>query len=327
VSQNTELYKLALWSNQLTSIDLSKNTELSELDLDRNRLESLDITGLDYLWLFYYNYNYLSSITGCPEDECDFDYQLEAGFVAAAGITGVPRFAVVGVPLTLAGTVFPSDATNKTISQWYTYGDAVIDGNELTAEYSGTVNICAVIENGLAADEDYEPCFNIYVLDNGYEVAITQPSNGTISVMNGASPVADGDIIGRGTVLTLSVTPNTGYSFTGWWDGNTNPTRTFMVAKDVEISALFENTPIRLPQIASASNISVRAMGNNIVLQNLPAGAKVEVFSLNGKLISGKSFNQANQGSDMSISVQTKGMYIVKVSTGSATQTLRVSVR
>jgi hypothetical protein len=66
-------------------------------------------------------------------------------------------------------------------------------------------------------------------------------------------------------------------------------------------------------------------------LQNLPTGAKVEVFNLNGKLISSKSLNQVNHGSDnfgvQTISVHTKGMYIVKISSVSIKQMLRVAVR
>jgi hypothetical protein len=48
-------------------------------------------------------------------------------------------------------------------------------------------------------------------------------------------------------------------------------------------------------------------MGNNIVLQNLPAGAKVEVYDLRGRGVAGNA---------LTVSMQTKGMYIVKVSRG-----------
>jgi hypothetical protein len=58
-------------------------------------------------------------------------------------------------------------------------------------------------------------------------------------------------------------------------------------------------------------------------LQNLPTGAKVEVFGLSGKLVYS---NRENRGSDMSISVK-KGMYIVKVSSGSEMKTVKVAVR
>ena len=79
---------------------------------------------------------------------------------------------------------------------------------------------------------------------------------------------------------------------------------------------------IRTPQIA-ANGLKAYTLGNSIMLQNLPKNAKVQVYNLSGKLVSSKSLNQVNQGSDMSFDVQTKGMYIVKV----GKQTLRVVVR
>jgi PKD repeat protein len=84
-----------------------------------------------------------------------------------------------------------------------------------------------------------------------------------------------------------------------------------------------QTSPIRIPQLAGG-NIRAYAMGNSIVLQNLPTGAKVEVFGLSGKLVYS---NRENRGSDMSISVRTKGMYIVKVSSGSEMKTVKVAVR
>jgi len=79
-----------------------------------------------------------------------------------------------------------------------------------------------------------------------------------------------------------------------------------------------------LPQIA-LNNIRAQSIGNSIVLENLPANAKVELYDLQGKQIftSGKSVNRANRGSDkMHIQVQTKGIYIIKINH----QTLRIAV-
>jgi len=102
---------------------------------------------------------------------------------------------------------------------------------------------------------------------------------------------------------------------------------------------IYNTTPI-LPQSA-LSNISVQVINNDIMLSNLPQGAKVEVYTLQGKLVftSGKSLNRGNDhpadvrqressgrawGSDnLRILVQTKGMYIIKV----GAQTMRVAVR
>jgi hypothetical protein len=80
-----------------------------------------------------------------------------------------------------------------------------------------------------------------------------------------------------------------------------------------------EPTPIRTPQIAGSS-ISVHAKGNSIVLQNLPAGARVEVFDLRGR---GVACNALITGTTTTIPMQTKGMYIVKT----GTQIFRLAVK
>jgi len=83
-----------------------------------------------------------------------------------------------------------------------------------------------------------------------------------------------------------------------------------------------EPTPTLLTQMTTG-NIHAYAIGNTIVLQNLPKGKNVQIYNLKGELISSKNFNQVNQGSDMSVEVQTKGMYIVKVNH----ETLRIAVK
>jgi|GEM_PF-4334698 len=77
-----------------------------------------------------------------------------------------------------------------------------------------------------------------------------------------------------------------------------------------------------LPQFA-ASKIRAYAAGKTIVLENVPAGAKAEVYNIQGKRI--YSANPDNP-LILKIGVQT-GVYIVRVSFGSEKQILRVPVR
>jgi hypothetical protein len=83
---------------------------------------------------------------------------------------------------------------------------------------------------------------------------------------------------------------------------------------------------------SSEGTTSIVANSSKIILQNIPAGAKIEVFGLNGKLIttSHSPLPTSHRGSDnvdISIPVQTKGMYIVRVSLNMETRyVLRVSV-
>jgi spore coat protein CotH len=70
-----------------------------------------------------------------------------------------------------------------------------------------------------------------------------------------------------------------------------------------------EKTSIRLPQTATGS-IRVYAAGNNIILENFPQNAKIQIYNLNGKQV--YSANHANP-QILKIPVQTKGVYLVKI--------------
>ncbi|MDR0515698.1 MAG: MBG domain-containing protein [Fibromonadaceae bacterium] len=90
-----------------------------------------------------------------------------------------------------------------------------------------------------------------------------------------------------------------------------------------------EPTPIRLPQIAN-NNISVHATANAIVLQNLPANAKVEIYGLNGKLVYSNRENPLIGAIGVqTIEVHAKGIYIVKIGRGvsNTPNVLRVAVK
>jgi len=96
----------------------------------------------------------------------EFTIKIEAAFIAVTGITGVPTAATAKTPLTLTGTVAPTNATNKTIV-WSvkTAGTtgATISGNTLNTTAEGTVVITATVVNGKTANTDYTQDFNITV--------------------------------------------------------------------------------------------------------------------------------------------------------------------
>jgi hypothetical protein len=87
-------------------------------------------------------------------------------FVPVTGITGVPSAATAGSPLTLAGTVAPADATNKTIV-WSVLGigvGATIDsGITLQTETWGRATVLATIVNGATTSTNYVQTFEITV--------------------------------------------------------------------------------------------------------------------------------------------------------------------
>jgi len=93
-----------------------------------------------------------------------------SGFVAVTGISGVPTSGNVGTPITLSGTVAPSNATNKTIA-WSVKSagstGAAISGNTLSTTASGTVTVTATIANGETASTNYTQDFSITITSGG----------------------------------------------------------------------------------------------------------------------------------------------------------------
>ena len=79
------------------------------------------------------------------------------------------------------------------------------------------------------------------------------------------------------------------------------------------------------PIIASTlvTNINARVEINAILLENLPAKAKIELYNLQGKHIYS---NNSENSQILRIPVQTKGMYLVKISLGSKNTVLKVAL-
>jgi uncharacterized protein YjdB len=89
-------------------------------------------------------------------------------FVAVTNITGIPTSATAWTPLTLSGTITPSNATNKTIT-WSVKNagatGATISGSTFKAATAGTATITATIANGKATGTAYTKDFTITVSD------------------------------------------------------------------------------------------------------------------------------------------------------------------
>jgi len=71
------------------------------------------------------------AIIGVSIAACGGDPGGGGGFVAVSSITGVPTTAMAEIPLTLTGTVVPSNATNKSIVWSVVSGPAIVIGNTL----------------------------------------------------------------------------------------------------------------------------------------------------------------------------------------------------
>ena len=86
--------------------------------------------------------------------------------IPVTNVTGVPTTATATLPLTLTGTVVPSNATNQTIV-WSVQSagttGATITGSTLNTTGDGTVTVLATIVNGATPTTPYTQPFNITV--------------------------------------------------------------------------------------------------------------------------------------------------------------------
>ena len=119
----------------------------------------------------------------------DFTITVSTAHIPVTSITGVPTAATAGTPLTLNGTVNPSNATNRTIT-WSiasagTTG-ATISGNTLNTTAAGTVTVRATIINGSTASSNYTQTFNITVIAQNTR-AMFRPTVDGYSFVNSAS--------------------------------------------------------------------------------------------------------------------------------------------
>ena len=151
--------------------------------------------------------------TGSHSFNVQFVYQL----VPVTNITGVPVTATVGTALTLTGTVYPANATNKDISWSLVSGSASIDGNILTPNDEGTVVVRATISSGISQDTDYTDDFYITVNAGGQPAADytgtytgslmrSDFSQMTMSATFDSDSISGADLLGGGMLTIPNVT-------------------------------------------------------------------------------------------------------------------------
>jgi hypothetical protein len=96
-------------------------------------------------------------------------------------------------------------------------------------------------------------------------------------------------------------------------------TANYKILSGIDVKISVTEPPLMARPHLANMQIKARATSNAIVIENLPANSKAELYDLQGKLL----FTSEKSGI---IPVQAKGMYIIKVSLGSETKTLRITV-
>jgi uncharacterized protein YjdB len=123
----------------------------------------------------------------------NFTITVNTPFIPVTNITGVPTTATVGTPLTLVGTVVPSNVTNQAIT-WSVASvgttGAAISGNTLNTTAAGIVQVRATIANGSAVGTNYTQDFTITV--NAPFIPITSITGGSATAVVGTPLVLTG---------------------------------------------------------------------------------------------------------------------------------------
>lgn len=139
-------------------------------------------------------------------------------------------------------------------------------------------------------------------------VTFTPPVNGTFTVKNGDTLVNSGDLVDRGTVLTLTAYPNATYKFKMWGDENKdNPREITLGTSNLTISALF-GLITGIEQVYSG--MSVYAANNAIYLNGVGTDVtSVSVVDMAGKVV----YNSKPELGQTIINPVNRGIYIVVV--------------
>jgi len=156
-------------------------------------------------------------------DGLDFVFapQLTPGFKAVTNIIGLPSLATVGIPLTLSGTVVPSDAANKTITWTVLTAGATVSGNTFTASTTGYKDLRARITGGLEAN-DFTLTFSIRVLPAPVLPTVTSVTpSGTGAAVSGDLVITFSEAMDTATAGTVRLNSLAALTDGAWSSGDT----------------------------------------------------------------------------------------------------------
>jgi uncharacterized repeat protein (TIGR02543 family) len=144
---------------------------------------------------------------------------------------------------------------------------------------------------------------------------------------------SDGKTVNRqqvpnGKTLAKPADPvRSGYTFNGWYNGNTAWNFNTGVTNSMVLTANWTSddnpiVPIVLPKVSHSNALSV--MQNSLTLQVQGGGAAVQIFDLKGNLV--RSLRYADGNYVIPLGDLPKGLYIAKASNASWQQTVKVNV-
>ena len=304
VSKNTILEMLNCSGNRISSLDLSKNLELFELRCSNNKLTSLDLSKHNRLQEVHCDNNQLSSLivskqaTDLVEVRCTQN-QIQ-GAPMDALIASLPKLNNPGSPGVLAIYDNSKDSEHNTCTSAQTAAAKKLGWLPYTYNRDTKTWI------------EYTPAT--------FFITYAQPSNGVLTVKNGASTIASQSSVEIGTQLTVVATANQGYELEALMINNkkVNPTfdptlRTykanFTAEKATTISATFKrkiekvtitykpatNGSLVVKQGANtlASGSSVEKGTQLTIVATANQGYELEALMINNKKVENPTFDPA----------------------------------
>ena len=192
------------------------------------------------------------------------------------------------------------------------------------AEYAGHDNSCYVSFDGsswnplYAYGEDFRNSWMIRA------VLGTAPVNYTVTVNSNNTAwgtVTGGGTYASGTNVTLRATPNSGYHFVSWNDGNTSATRTIVVTGNATYTATFaEDSHEGIDEITEDQVVIYPNPTKGIVTVSVPNVQKMELLDQLGRVIIVKT-----NANTIDLSALAPGTYLLRITTENGVLLRRVA--
>ena len=155
-----------------------------------------------------------------------------------------------------------------------------------------------------------------------YTVTITEPTGGTIVVMNNTVEVESGNELLEGTELTLTATADHGFIFVEWWDGNTVASRSITLVSDTTISATFDADGTSIVIVSTGEKFTVfpNPTTDVVHIQTEQMIRQIVVLDQSGRAV------KTLQGNHRTVNMQTipAGNYLLRITTETAVVPIRV---
>jgi len=238
-------------------------------------------------------------------------------FTASASRTLIANFHAVVVPATYVITASVSLANSGTVTGIGSYNSG--DNVTLTATSNTGYSFVNWTENGAEVSTTTSYSFTASAsrtLVANFKVDVVQ-----YSIAASASPASSGTVTGAGSYnsgdnVTLTATPNTGYSFVNWTENgaevSTTASYSFTASTSRTLVANFKLIATGIDEVTGTNSISIypNPTTDHFAVKGLDKAATLQLFDISGKLLLTKEVSDA---SPVSVSSLVRGMYIVKV--------------